>query len=152
MATVQRRILTAVLARLREVTPPALPLVPTPDKRVRLSHRTPPDVPESPSVYVVVERDRLVKSRDCDDRVLAFRVEVYGRSDAGVGSIDELLEAVLQRLKPVNGHAIPYPRGTNLDQVDLTLDEEVADTDVAFGALAFNARYSVRTWSLTEAA
>lgn len=145
MATKQREILDAVLARLRAA--PAI--VPNPTDRVRLSHRTPPDRPDVPCIYIVPASDGLRgASKDCDQRELVFRVQVYGRSDGGVAAIDVLLEAVMARLRPARDHAIPYPATVRMIHGGITFEEELADKDDAFAELTFTASYSVPEWTL----
>lgn len=144
MATVQRQILAAVVARLRAA--PAL--VTKPAERVRISHRVAVTREQSPAIHVAATEDSLVEAKDCNTRRLRLVVRLFGRDDDGIESIDELMAQAVARLKPSRGHAIPYPAGVTLRPPTIRFDEEVADLDVAFAELVFEATYTAPDWSL----
>ncbi|MCC6380453.1 MAG: hypothetical protein IT519_16680 [Burkholderiales bacterium] len=133
-----------MVARLR-----AAPLlVKSPSERVRIAHRTPVPRDECPAIRVVPIRNRRTSGKDCDARALAVRVQLFTRDDDGTAgeSADDLLAAVLARLKPARGDAIPYPQGVALDVAEeVTLDDEIADIDVAFAEITVTASYTVPT-------
>ena len=144
MTTIQRQILDAVVARLR-----ASPVIVTrPSERTRIAHRTQVTRAESPAIHVRPQTDAPVGTKDCVERRLAFEVAIFGRDDGGVDSIDELMVAVMARIKPARGDAIAYPSGTRIDPGAITFTEEDADEDVAFASLAFVATYPAASWSL----
>lgn len=144
MATIQRQVLDAVVARLR--ASPAI--IARPSDRIRIAHRTQVTREESPAIHVRPQTDTPTIGKDCVERRLAFDVVVFGRDDGGVESIDALLVDVMARLKPGRGDAIPYPDGVRLAPGAISFTEEDADEDVAFASLAFVATYSTAAWSL----
>lgn len=144
MATVQRQILAAVVARLRAT--PAL--IAKSAERIRIAHRSPVTREESPAIHVVPQSDELVDDKSCNRRRLRFTVAVLARDDGGIETIDELLVQVMARLKPGRGDAIPYPAGVVLKPGVIRFDEEVADADIALAEFSFEATYSTADWSL----
>lgn len=147
MATIQRRVLDAVVDRLR-----ALPaIVPKPSDRIRIAHRSPITRENSPSVRVIpIEDDESGSGKgECVARRLRFAVQVIGRDDGGIESIDALLVDVLARLKPTRNDAIPYPSGVRLlPPGRVRFEDEMADADVALAEISFEATYNVAEWSL----
>ena len=147
MSTMQRRILDAVVDRLR--ASPAI--VTKPSDRIRIAHRTPITRENSPSIRVIPMDDAPAGGGkgECIERVLRFVVQLVGRDDGGVDAIDQLIVDVLARMKPTRTDAIPYPTGARLRPPGrVRFDEELADEDVAVVEVAFAASYSVDEWSL----
>lgn len=147
MATVQQRVLAAVVDRLRVA--PAIVAKPT--ERIRLAHRTPITRENSPSIRVVPIEDDYTGSGkgECLTRRLRFSVQVIGRDDGGLESLDQIVIDVLARLKPGRNDPIPYPSGVRLKPPGrIRFDEELADEDVAVAEITFEATYDVAEWSL----
>lgn len=147
MSTMQRRILDAVVDRLR--ASPAI--IAKPSERIRIAHRTPITRENSPAIRVIpIDDDSAGGGKgECVERVLRFTVQIVGRDDGGVEAIDQLMVDVLARMKPTRTDAIPYPTGARLRPPGrVRFDEELADEDVAVVEVGFAASYSVDEWSL----
>ncbi len=143
MATIQRQILDAIVARLK-----ASPRLLSKPDRIRVSHRTPVTRDQAPAIYVVPIDDTPDTPKDCTRRRLRLRVAVLARDDGGVDSIDELMIAVMARLRPAKMDPIPYPPGTVLRYGAIRFDEEDADEDVALAEMEFEASYTAADWLL----
>lgn len=143
MATTQRQILDAVVARLK-----ATPLLLAKADRVRVAHRTPVTRDQAPAIHVIPLDDSPATGKDCTTRTLRFRVAVLGRDDGGIDTIDAVLIGVMERLRPSRMDAIPYPSGVVMRYGAIRFDEEDADEDVALAEMEFTATYTAADWLL----
>ena len=142
MATIAETVMQAILARL--MGSPAL------EAEVRRSHRIPVTRDAAPAVHVVDGRDVPTPARnDCrTDRTKGFTVSVYVRDDAGASAADALVQAINERLDPIDAAQTPYPSGAVLRQLSIIPSEEIADGDAVQIDMEFEFDYATSGWRL----
>lgn len=136
MSSVAGDVLAVVVDRLR-----ASPSIGVDSASIRCDHRTPVDRDSAPAVHVIADEDVLVDGK-CGDRRFDFRVVVAVRSDAGTAELDDLLVAVMARLKPGAAGMTAYPSGVRLRSPRIRYDQQDADADVHEAAISCSASYS----------
>lgn len=104
--------------------------------RVRRAHKTvvPPEIGDT--VHLIDGDDAPVANTKCGDRVANFSTSLFWRSDGGPVEIDTLKIAVNDRLC-----AAAWPENVVVTPGRITIDDEIADTDVTRVDMEWSAAY-----------